>query len=208
MRKFEIPETEFLPLRLVAEKLLAHQHVDKVEQYHALVNAAQAGVEVDSMTAETSNAREWPPQDWRGMDGETAYMLINRHANNWNDVREMMGAWLAANAAPPPAAARGDVRGLVATWRGSRMPDATDPFDAGCNYTLTHCADQLEAALAAEGVQAEPKPDARGVVDGIVLAIAELPDRNSPEDWPEAMLVTADELTRIVGAALTESRNG
>lgn len=47
-----------------------------------------------------------------------------------------------------------NARGLVAKWRGSRMPDATDPFDAGCNYTLTHCADELEAALAAEGVQA------------------------------------------------------
>lgn len=54
----------------------------------------------------------------------------------------------------------------------------------------------------------EQQGQAQGVVDGIVRAVAELPDRNSPEDWPEAMLVTADELTRIVGAALTGERNG
>jgi hypothetical protein len=35
-------------------------------------------------------------------------------------------------------------------------------------------------------------------VDQIVRAVAELPDRNSPEDWPEAMLVTADELRQIL----------
>ena len=32
--------------------------------------------------------------------------------------------------------------------------------------------------------------------------VAELPDRNSPEDWPEAMLVTHDELQAIVTEAL------
>lgn len=29
-------------------------------------------------------------------------------------------------------------------------------------------------------------------------SVAEMPDRSSPEDWPEAMLVTQDELTEIV----------
>lgn len=39
----------------------------------------------------------------------------------------------------------------------------------------------------------------------IVLAVAELPDRTSPDDWPEAMLVTADELRDIVTDALRAS---
>jgi len=48
------------------------------------------------------------------------------------------------------------------------------------------------------------------VLDAIVLDIAELPDRSSPEDWPEAMLVTAEELKSIIrgnieDAALTGS---
>lgn len=32
----------------------------------------------------------------------------------------------------------------------------------------------------------------------VVQRVAELPDRTSPDDWPEAMLVTADELSTIV----------
>lgn len=36
-------------------------------------------------------------QDWKGMDGATAFLLIRRHADGWDEVREMMNAWLRAN---------------------------------------------------------------------------------------------------------------
>ena len=36
-------------------------------------------------------------QDWKGMDGVTAFHLITRHADGWSDVDKMMGEWLAAN---------------------------------------------------------------------------------------------------------------
>ncbi|WP_295537900.1 ASCH/PUA domain-containing protein [uncultured Pseudacidovorax sp.] len=39
----------------------------------------------------------------------------------------------------------------------------------------------------------------------ICRAVAELPDRNSPEDWPEAMLVTHDELLAIVVAEMQDA---
>ncbi len=39
----------------------------------------------------------------------------------------------------------------------------------------------------------------------IVRDVSELPDRTSPDDWPEAMLVTADELQEIVNAAVSAS---
>ncbi len=42
------------------------------------------------------------------------------------------------------------------------------------------------------------------VVDQIVRDVAELPDRTSPEDQPDMMLVTADELTLIVRRVLTQ----
>lgn len=45
-------------------------------------------------------------------------------------------------------------------------------------------------------------PEAQIVAD-ICQAVAELPDRNSPEDWPEAMLVTHEELAAIVRDALS-----
>lgn len=40
---------------------------------------------------------------------------------------------------------------------------------------------------------------AADVTDRVVRRVAELPDRTSPQDCPEAMLVTADELRKIVG---------
>lgn len=36
-------------------------------------------------------------QRWAGMDGATAWHLIDRHADNWADVGLMMDAWLEAN---------------------------------------------------------------------------------------------------------------
>lgn len=36
-------------------------------------------------------------QNWLGMDGATAWHLIDRHADNWNEVGELMNAWLRAN---------------------------------------------------------------------------------------------------------------
>lgn len=56
----------------------------------------------------------------------------------------------------------------------------------------------LSTADAGKKVESEPA----AVVDAIVRAVAELPDRSSPEDWPEAMLVTAEELTGILRDAL------
>lgn len=44
---------------------------------------------------------------------------------------------------------------------------------------------------------------AENIATAVCRTVAELPDRNSPEDWPEAMLVTADELRSIVLAALS-----
>lgn len=36
-------------------------------------------------------------QNWQGMDGATAFHLIDRHANGWADTGRMMQAWLEAN---------------------------------------------------------------------------------------------------------------
>lgn len=36
-------------------------------------------------------------QDWKGMDGAIAWHLIDRHSNSWDEVGEMMNAWLEAN---------------------------------------------------------------------------------------------------------------
>ena len=36
-------------------------------------------------------------QNWLGMDGATAWHLIDRHADDWSDVGELMNAWLRAH---------------------------------------------------------------------------------------------------------------
>ena len=41
------------------------------------------------------------------------------------------------------------------------------------------------------------------VIDKIVQQVAELPDRTSPEGWPEAMLVTSTELRAILSHYLS-----
>ena len=50
---------------------------------------------------EQETDRDWSEaQDWKGMDGATAWHLIYRHADGWGDTGAMMNAWLAANTAP------------------------------------------------------------------------------------------------------------
>lgn len=49
-------------------------------------------------------------QQWRGMDGRTAFHLIERHADGWEDIAMMMGAWHRANLADDRADAAADER--------------------------------------------------------------------------------------------------
>ncbi len=44
------------------------------------------------------------------------------------------------------------------------------------------------------------------LIESILRRVAELPDRTSPEDWPEAMLVTHDELEAILVDVLQRDR--
>lgn len=59
-------------------------------------------------------------QQWRGMDGATAWHLIDRHADNWDDVAVLMGAWANAQIV------------LVAEilFEALEIMDANDPMNA------------------------------------------------------------------------------
>lgn len=63
------------------------------------------------------------------------------------------------------------------------------------------CRAAGEAAGYARGLT-EAGREAKRLADAIVREVAELPDRDSPADWPAAMLVTSDELRGIVLAAM------
>lgn len=47
--------------------------------------------------------------------------------------------------------------------------------------------------------------DERLLIEAIVRDVAELPDRTSPTDWPDAMLVTSDELGGILADRLEQA---
>jgi len=63
--------------------------------YESMIAAAPQP-EHDRMTKEDAQAM----QDWKGMDGAIAFHLIERHAEGWHQVGEMMSAWLEANRVP------------------------------------------------------------------------------------------------------------
>ncbi len=43
----------------------------------------------------------------------------------------------------------------------------------------------------------------RRLIETVIQRVAELPDRTSPDDWPDAMLVTAPELETILSECLS-----
>lgn len=75
----------------------------------ALPDAAQAIAEARQQ-AEPATIED-NSQQWAGMDGATAWHLIDRHADGWGDVAKMMGEWL--NAKTRPAAVPPHMTGLT-----------------------------------------------------------------------------------------------
>lgn len=88
--------------------------------------------------------------------------------------------------------------GLLAALRAQPPVDATDAEILDALNLATPNTDYARRthppkpeAIAGEG-------DAAHVATAICCDVAELPDRTSPDDWPEAMLVTHEELRGIV----------
>lgn len=95
-------------------------------------------------------------------------------------------------------------RAEMVTGRGD--PEGAVSITAHGWEIVFEAFDKARAAL-----QSRPADNTGLVDDGLLWDIcrdvAELPDRDSPEDWPEAMLVTADELHCILVNRLTALRS-
>ena len=63
----------------------------------------------------------------------------------------------------------------------------------------------LELGATETPLYTRPALDVDGLVEKVARDVAELPDRTSPDDWPDAMLVTADELREIILAAIKDA---
>jgi hypothetical protein len=59
---------------------------------------AELSAMTDTMTQEFADNL----QQWKGMSGDVAFHLIDRHADGWGDVSAMMNAWLRANGGSVP----------------------------------------------------------------------------------------------------------
>lgn len=51
------------------------------------------------MSNDNTEAPDLSAEAWAGMDGAVAWHLIDRHAQGWAQVGEMMNAWLRAKSA-------------------------------------------------------------------------------------------------------------
>ena len=74
-------------------------------------------------------------------------------------------------------------------------------YEAQDSLAFAGRLDDLAKRLRIAALSTPPRPSAEPValdVEAVIRAVAELPDRSSPEEWPEAMLVTGDELRRIL----------
>lgn len=103
-----------------------------------------------------------------------------------------------------------DVRPVVGTRRDALAdaiahvlgPDARDddiPIET--RRELMHCATQngrISYWYLCDIWRRGKRAGKRAQIEGVIQRVAELPDRTSPDDWPEAMLVTADELRAIL----------
>lgn len=92
-------------------------------------------------------------QDWTGMDGATAFWLIQRHADGWGDAGKMMQEWLNANrgsavqtASDPVAVVVRNKSGQVALKDNNGNPFDVSKYVGHCFYTGTPPAKQLDQA--------------------------------------------------------------
>lgn len=83
-----------------------------------------------------------------------------------------------------------------------------DPVDAALDVWLgngwtQYCNPNAEdyRARMRRVLDAYDARKAKRIADIVLQEVLDLPDRNSPEDWPEACLVTGEELHGIVLAA-------
>jgi hypothetical protein len=75
--------------------LRALEEIDK--HYMALTKRGHEAVAAIKEAQESAATVPDNSQNWAGMDGTTAWHLIERHADGWADVGKMMDEWLAAN---------------------------------------------------------------------------------------------------------------
>ncbi|MGE5523422.1 MAG: Lar family restriction alleviation protein [Rhodospirillaceae bacterium] len=108
-----------------------------------------------------------------------------------------------------PSVSGNTEREAVEAW--NRRASPADPSDDPVGYVIHGCAAAVNVPLPpnTQLYAHPPRPlselSEERIAEVICREVAELSDRNSPADWPEAMLVTHDELRNIILNALREN---
>lgn len=76
-------------------------------------------------------------QSWAGMDGVTAWHLIERHADDWHEIGAMMDAWLRAN-----VLAEREACALIA-----------DDYDPSDDSSMCEVAEGIAAEIRARNIE-------------------------------------------------------
>jgi hypothetical protein len=85
------------------EVLMRDKHGPVVFSCRADAQAVADAINAAAPEPPAPGVGEEGAQNWQGMDGAIAFHLIERHAEGWNQVGEMMEAWRAANTPAPSA---------------------------------------------------------------------------------------------------------
>lgn len=156
----------------------------------ATIEATRAGL--------AGNLAQTPVADW----GAAPVREVRNHEQDLHTAMQVLGDMLNQRGAFAAS-------GIPAAPHLERVP----AYVCGVDLSAEGLAD-LKKALAdprrgAWGLHVERMPapalNAKDIAANVCRRVAELPDRNSPEDWPEAMLVTGQELIDVVMCEITQA---
>lgn len=137
--------------------------------------------EAHKATEEYANSHNWAVRYIPEDDPAEIELIRKSGANPWTHQMKIQ-------------AAEGSLWAMFSA--GWRAANGADPFKPVIGLRRGFSSPGFEQGKASEFDQ---------FVNSVITAVAELPDRSSPEDEPDMMLVTAEELKTILCTRLNEA---
>jgi len=155
---------------------------------------------------------------WHGLieclhNAEKAHTALSTLPVNDRQTSDDVGILRKATAAIEDDDLRNDLADICTQALADAPEVLADPrgLDVLLDAIVCLFRDKARAALKGVPQPAKPEPEARivtshalpvtmwdSIATAVVKRVAELPDRSSPDNWPEAMLVTSEELHDII----------
>ena len=137
--------------------------------------------------------------------GPLTLIDMGRHGeSDWPRLRaEAIAAWNRRASPTPEGQGGGEDARRSSEWlRAYAQSSFTTIEEADRLHTAANELDRLSALLSSPRVDGElddvPAKTLERVIERVLMDVCELPDRSSPDDQPEMMLVTGEELDMIL----------